>query len=537
MKRNLLIIITVFIALFFFGCVPNKKDSLLTDDARFEEEEIKYEIEQILFSKSFQSIEPSVEIMTNNNKLKILASLGLSECSGININSIIKKGSEVNIHVSGIYDKKLPRLVVPQVIMEIKKSQLKKVEDLKFNIVYDDYEPLKIKYGINDVLNKIQSHFKISTKNSPNFNLIRAEDNTIVWDISYNNIFDKDNPETPLVNLYAKVNANTGDIINSEKVSISSSLDNGHILNYVNDGHILYKKSLSNKDTNETIEQLWVYDDASNEKIMLYSSNFKISSAQFSTNLNYVSLIEVSDSGTGLYIIPLEDKRAYKISFEDKFSPQIMKWDNKGILYLIENDDHKSIIYSYNVKNNKTNIIGVLNKNIENIVAMDNTFLITEKNQDMANKIISLTNDWKEFKLIGYGFNPKFVDKNIISYLHKDEKKDTNSLVFYNNDKNAKSSNLKCDNNLNYEAFSNEKILNYSLLPKGDIIYVRKNANNNFTLCEYSISNIKTETIANLIGDKAYYNEEKKLIYLNIVLPFDNEKTEMIYSIDLNKLN
>jgi len=271
---------------------------------------------------------------------------------------------------------------------------------------------------------------------------------------------------------------------------------------------------------------------------MLYSSNFKISSAQFSTNLNYVSLIEVSDSGTGLYIIPLDDKRAYKISFEDKFSPKTMKWDNKGILYLIQNNDNKSIIYSYNVKDNKTSIIGVFNKDIENIVAMDNNFLITEKNQDMTNKIISLTDDWKEFKLVGYGFNPKFVGDNIISYLHKDEKKDTNSLVFYNNDKNAKSFNLKCDNNLNYEAFANEKILNYSLLPKGDIIYVRKNANNdNFTLCKYSINNIKTETIANLIGDKVYYNEEKKLVYLNIVLPFDNEKTEMIYSLDLNKLN
>ncbi|WP_353093449.1 hypothetical protein [Tissierella praeacuta] len=529
MKRNLLIIISVLIALFFFGCVSNKKEPISTDDARFEEEEVKYEIEQILFSKSFQSLEPSVEIMTNNNKLKILASLGLSECSGVNINNIIKKGSEVNIHVSGTYDKRNSRLVVPQVIMEIKKSQLKKIEDLKFNIVYDDYTPLKVKYGINDTLNKIQSHFKISTKGSPSFNLVRIDDDNIVWDISYNNIFDKDNPETPLVNLYAQVNANTGDIINSEKVSISSSLDNGHILNFVNEGHILYKKSVSDNNTNKITEQLWMYDDVNGEKAMLYSSDFKISYAQFSPNLKYVSLIEVSDNGTGLYIIPLEDKRAYKISFEDKFSPKTMRWDSTGILYLVENDDDRSTIYSYNIKNNKTDIVNVLNKNVENIMILDNQFLLTEKNYDMANKIISITNDWKDFNLIGYGFNPRFISKNIISYLHKDEKNDTNSLLFYNKDKNNKSDN---------GPLTSEKIANYSLLPNGDIIYVKKNTNNDdFTLCKYSMKEMTIETIANLIGDKIYYNEEKKLIYLNIILPFDNEKTEMIYSLDLNKLN
>ncbi|MDU5080345.1 hypothetical protein CIW83_02570 [Tissierella sp. P1] len=525
MKRILLIIVTIFIALVFSGCNPNEKDSVALDDARFEEEEIKYEIEQILFSKSFQSIEPSVEIITNNNKLKILASLGLSEYSGINVNSIVKKGSEINIHVSGISNKNDLRLAVPQVVMELKKTKLKKIEDLKFNIIYDDYTPLKIKYGINDVLNKIQSHFKVSTKGTPIFDLIRIND-AIVWDISYNSIFDKENPDIPLVNLSAQVDANTGNIIDSEKLSISTSLDSGHILGYINNDYILYKKTVLDKDTNKSIEQLWDYSALNNEKSMLYSSNFKISSAQFSSDLHYVSVIEVNDNGSELYIIPLDDKRAYKISFENKFNPKTMRWNSDNILYLIENNDDNSTVYSYNVKNNDINVIGIFNKNIENLIINNDNFLIVEKTDNELNRKISITSDWDKFKPIGNGANPKFLNKNMISYLRKNEDNDYNSLFVY--DMKAKDIISQIEGN----------ILNYEILPDSNIVYVDKNINkNDFTLKKYSLNNQVTNDIAHFISDKIYYDENRNLVYLNITLPFDNEKTEMIYSLDLSKLN
>ncbi len=526
MKRILLIIFIVLaIALVFSGCNPSTRDSAALDNARFEEEEIKYEIEQILFSKSFQSIEPSVEIITNNNKLKILASLGLSEYSGIKVNNIVKKGSEINIHVSGIYNKNDLRLAVPQVIMEIKKSRLKKVDDLKFNIIYDDYTPLKIKYSVNDVLNKIQSHFKISTKGTPIFNLVRINDN-IVWDISFNSIFDKENPDIPLVNLSAQVDANTGDIINSEKLFISNSLDNGHILNYIKNDYILYKKIVLDKDTDKTVEQLWSYDATNNEKSMLYSSNYKISSAQLCPNLHYASVIEVSDSGTELYIIPLDNKRAYKISFENNFSPKIMKWNNEDILYLIENKEDISTVYSYDVENNKTNIIGNLNKNIENLIINNNTFLIAEKTDSESNKKISITSDWDKFKPIGLGFNPKFLNENTISYLQKNGDNDSTSLFIYDIIEKDIISEI------------GENILNYEILPNNNIVYVEKSTTkNDFTLIKYSLNDQTNTEIGHFIGDKIYYDENRNIVYLNVTLPFDNEKTEMIYSLDLSKFN
>lgn len=523
MKRILLIIATIFIALLFTNCTPIKEGSSTFDDARYEEEEVKYEIEQILFSKSFQSIEPSVEIITNNNKLKILASLGLSEYSSINVNSITKKGSQVNIHVSGIYSKADSRLAVPQVIIELKKSEFKPIESLKFNIVYDDYTPLKIKYSINDVLNKIQSHSKISPKGTPIFNLTRINNN-IAWDISYNSIFDKETSNVTLVNLSAQVDANTGDIINIEKNLISSYIDSGHVLSYVNDDYILYKKVILDND--KPTEQLWIYNSKNDEKIMLYSSNFKISSAQFSPDFQYISVIELNDSSSDVYIIPLDDKRAYKIIFEDKFNPKTMRWNNKNILYLVENSDDSSIVYSYDIENNEGNMLGKFNKNIESLMILGNNFLISEKTENEFNRRISLTTDWDKFRLIGHGFNPRFINENMVSFMQRHKEKDLNYLFIYDIQERDIIGEIK------------ENISNYEILPERNIVYVRKNTNmNNFTLVKYSMSDQSSIDIANLIGDRVYYNEDRKLIYLNIVLPFDNEKTEMIYSLDLDKLN
>lgn len=526
MKR-LLVLIIMFVALICFGCSINKKSSMVVDDnITFEEEEIGFEIEQILFSKSFQSIDPSVEIITNNNKLKVLASLGLSEYSGVHVNKIVKKGSEVNIHVSGISDKKNIRLAVPQVIMEIDKSELKETENLKFKISYDDYTPVKVKFSINDVLNKLESHFKISLKGSPSFELTKLEQD-IVWNIYYKGTFDKESFDIPLVNLFAQVNANSGDIIQSDKVFISSTLDDGNILNYLPNGYLLYKKSIVDSDTNKIKEQLWFYNNNKDEKNMLYSSNFKIISSQLSVDLNYVSVIEVNDNGSEIYLVALDDKKAYKLCFENKFNPKIMRWKSDEVLYLIENNGFKSTVYSHNVENNETKFIGSFNKNIENLYIKDEDFIVVENlGNDNYNKNISITNNWRTFSFISTGFNPRFVDYKTISYLKKDNKEDSNSLILYDMEEDKIIGKIKGN------------ISNYMILPNKTIAYVKKNnTNNDFTLSKYLLEDKKTFNIANLISDKIYYDDSRNLVYINIVLPFDHDKTELIYSIDLDKLD
>ena len=525
MKRVLLLIIAVFITLLSSACNFKKTNTTdLIENSTFEEEKINYEIEQILFSKSFQSIEPTVEIITKNNKLRILASLGLSEYSSVSIDKIVKKGNEVNIHVSGTSDKRNLRLAVPQVVMELKNINTKSINDLKFKVIYEDYTPLKIKFAINDIVNKVQSHFKVSLKGMPDFNLTKSKD-TIVWDIKYNSIFDKEEIDIPLVNLTAQIDANNGNIIESEKINISSFLDHGHVLSYIPDKYILYKKSIEDDKTDNTIEQLWSYNIANEEKTLLYCSHFKISSAEFSPDLKYISLLETNDQNSELYIITEDDLRPYKVFFESNFNPKTISWSKDNILYLIDNNK-KSTVYSYNAENQIIDLIGTINKNIESLIIIDDKFIIIEKNEDDINSIISLTTNWKSFKNIALGFRPRFINENMISYLQKDNKNDLNSLIIYDLESRTNIRNI------------NENILNYEILPDGNIVYINKNIdNNNFTLFKYFIDNKSISEIANLIGEKIYYDESKNTAYLNIVLPFENEKTEVIYAIDLTKLN
>ncbi len=44
----------------------------------------------IVLSKGFQSTDPNVEILKKNNNLKLLASLGIVESSGVTIDKITK---------------------------------------------------------------------------------------------------------------------------------------------------------------------------------------------------------------------------------------------------------------------------------------------------------------------------------------------------------------------------------------------------------------------------------------------------------------
>ncbi|MSU00932.1 hypothetical protein [Tissierella pigra] len=525
MKRKVLILFIVLIALFIFGCSSKKKSlSTLDSSVILEEEQIPYEIKQITFSKSFQSMEPVVEIITNNNKLRLLASLGLAEYSGVNVNKVIRKGGEINIHVSGISNKESSSLSVPQISLELKKSKLKDIKDLKFNIVYDDFDPINVKISSNDVLNKIHSYLKVSTKGSPDINLIKSNDD-IIWDISYNSVFDKEDSKSSLVNLFAQVDANTGEIIKSEKSFIASPLDEGHIIEFKENNYLLYKKSVVNQETDNTSEQLWIYNVAKDESNMIYSSNSKILAAEFSPNLDFISLIELNDTTSELYIIAKDDKKAYKVSFEEDFNPSFMAWKSNNNLFIIESNKGKSIINNYNVANNEIELVGQLNKSINGFNIINNKFLVLEKNKDEFNNQISITTDWKKFEFIDNGFNAKFINDNTIAYLQKDEKKDKNLLSIYDIEKEKVSNRL------------NKNILSYEVFPNEKIVYVIKNPNTNYTLGSYSIENNSTKDIANVINDTIYYNESGNIIYLNAILPFENNKSEVIYSINLSKLN
>ncbi|MCK9443698.1 MAG: DUF5050 domain-containing protein [Tissierellaceae bacterium] len=526
MKLVYMFVLSILIISILSGCNVNTDvPTAPHGDESFEEEEINFNIDQILYSKSYQSIEPNVELITKNSKLKLLASLGLADYSSVSVNRIIKKGGEVSIHVSGISQSEDNRLAVPQVIMEIEDLSPKNAENLKFSVAYDDYVPIKIKFGINDVINKIQSHFKVSPNRLPTFNLTKEGDD-ILWSVSYDGIIDKDDPLTPLINLATMIDANSGEILQSDRIAISTTFDYGQILDFMGDSTFLYKKTIVDLESNIPIEQLWYGKSKENEKFMLFSSDFKILSAQFSEDRSHISILEANDDNSNLYIISLSDKRAFKISFESKFNPRLMKWAGNNQLYLVENGDMMSTIYIYDIPQNETFFVGKFERNINRIVNKGDTFLISEILENEPNRKIMITENWASFQFINDGFSPKFISDKIIAFLNRDEKNDMNYLYIYD---------LKENKVLD---IIEGNIAGFEILLNNNIVYINKNMNyDDYTIFKYDFETKDSTKIITANSSKVFLNEQDNLVYFNIPISLEDNKTELIYEIDLNKIN
>ncbi len=529
MKHFIKLILLIILSISLTGCKVVNNLPLLAKDTKTEPEaefgeELKYTIEQVILSKGYQTIDPNVEIVKKkNNRIKLLVSLGLLESSGADIEKITKKGNIVNIYVFNKTDEESIQLAVPQIFIDID-EKLRDIDDIKFNIINENYKPLSIKLGLNDVINKINSEFKVSANTAPIINLSSINDN-IIWNITYNSIFDRNNPETPLVNLSVEIDANNGEILKSTKSFISSIIDEGHVLDYVQKKYILYRKTEKDIEKNSNTESLWLYYIENNERVLLFTSKHKIQSATFSPDLKNISLIESSENGGELYIIPVSDIKAYKVIFNEPINPSLTSWKDKNNLYIVDNNK-SSNVYIYNLKENKNNLVNSYDFHIVNIKNYNDKTIITTAEENKMNRNILFTDDLDSFKLIDHGFNIKFIDENKICYLKNDEKEGRNKLYIYDLKNNKKIDML--DLNLS----------NYSIISENKLLLIEKNqSNNDYTIHDYDIKDKELSTIINANSDNIYYNREKNLVYVNLNIPFESEKPELIYSIDLEKLS
>lgn len=524
MRRILGLLIFLSIIISLIGCSNANPILYKETNTIIKEEEISYTVEQVLLSQGYQSVEPKVEVMKKGLTTKLIASLGLFQSSGIKVSKIVKVGNEMNIHLQNQSSEELSSLVVPQVIIELKGYKLKKLEDMQFNIINENYKPIKLKLGVNEAINKIDSEFKIVSNTSPITNLL-SQDGKVLWEITYNSVFDKDNPEAPLANLSVSMDANTGDIISTKKTFISSLIDEGIILDYISDRYILYAKPDRDIEKNIIKENLWYFDIETNEKSLLYSSNTKITRAMFSPNLEHISLIESTENDNSLYIIPKADKKAYKVLFEEALLAKIITWKDDDTLYIVDNSlKNISNIYDYNIKENITNLINSVERNITSLRIYNDSFMITEEDKEKLNFKISITKDWKTFRLIDKGSYPKFINETTIAYLKNSDTENKKELNIYDLEIKEKYDILELN------------ISNFYIQPDGNIIILEDNPNNNdFTVILYDIKEKTTSPITKTNSDKVYYNAEKNLLYVYLQIPFESDKTELIYSIDLSK--
>lgn len=524
MRRILGLLIFLSIMINLIGC--SNADPILYKETSndIKEEEISYTVEQVLLSKGFQSVEPKVEVLRKGLTTKLIVSLGLFQSSGVKVSKIVKVGNEMNIHLQNQSSEELSALVVPQVIIELKGFKLRKLEDTQFNLINENYKPIKLKFGINEAINKIDSEFKIVSNTSPTTNLL-SQDGKVLWEVTYTSVFDKDNPEAPLANLSVSMDANTGEIISTKKTFVSSLIDEGYILDYISNKYILYAKAERDIESNIAKENLWSFDIEANEKSLIYSSNTKITKAKFSPDLKHISLIESNETDSSLYIIPREDRKAYKVLFEESLTPKIITWKDSDTLYIVDNSlKDLSNIYDYNIKENITNLNSSVARNITSLRIENNTFMITEEDKETLNLKISITKDWKTFRFIDKGLSPQFIDENKIAYLKNSETENKNELNIYDLELKEKYDMLELN------------ISNFNVQADGNIVILENNPNNNeFTVILYDIKDKTTSPITKTNSDKVFYNAEKNLLYVYLQIPFESDKTELIYSIDLSK--
>ena len=202
-----------------------------------------------------------------------------------------------------------------------------------------------------------------------------------------------------------------------------------------------------------------------------------------------------------------------------------MRWKDKDTLYLLGNNENTSTIYSYNVESNEIKIIKKVDRILDNLIVKGDTFIVTERVENEVNRNIYMTSDWHTYKLIDKGFSIKFLSQDLIAYLKKNEKNDSNFLYIYDLKDEQIASTIEGN------------ISNYDIIDEDSLIYVNQNTNNaDYTIIKYRVRDSEAEEITTIIGDKIFYDEKSNIIYLNILLPFEDNKTEMIYSIDVNKL-
>ncbi|NLW40697.1 MAG: hypothetical protein GXY96_07200 [Tissierellia bacterium] len=519
MKKIFFIIAIFTLSLLNIGCSGVKEKSLVEKETK--EKSLSYVVEKITLSKGFQAINPSVEVLDDTTNLKLLANIGLIESSGIRIDKITKLDNAINIYVTSLQEDQKNQLAIPRAVIRLQDAIEEKAEELKFNIINQNYDLISLKFNRDQILDKIYTDFKIEPSSMPEVILDKVSNN-IYWNITFTNIFDKENLESPLINFNVRVDALDGSILSLTKEPISAYIDDGVLLDYIPNSLLLYKQF--HVENNIDYETIWIYDLEKEEQNKLYTSKSRILSAHFSPDAQYISVIENIEDKTDIYLIPIEENIAYKITPDNYFHPQLMKWKDHKTLILLNRDDKYSTFLAYDLEENRAERVFKTDKNVDSFDLHEDMILFTEPNENSLDKDIYLYNNEDKSKKIGEGYKISFLDDERIIYLKNIEGE--NKSVFYIFD--------MVDNKFEHKIDKN--IVNYIRLDDDNFILIEQNNHNNdYTAYKFNNTEKSITAFARINSDKIYYDANREKGYISKYLPFNQDNLSIIYSVDLKK--
>lgn len=524
MFKTIYITVILSIAILLSAC--SNFDLLKKDDPKVTQseniEEVKFSIDKIALSRSFQNTTPKVEVINRNNKTSLLVTAGLIKSSGIEVKDISKDGNTINIVINN-KNNSTAQLVIPQIWIDVSGIKISSLELIRFNIINDNYKPLEITYGIVDVLNKLSSDLKIASSSSPNVNLIE-DGKSLIWDIVYENIFDRYSKEIPLINLNVLVDSKTGNIIRSNKSLISSLVDEGTILEFIQDEGMLYVK-----DIGETgyLNNLWFYSFNEKESEFLFGSNSNLVNVRLSPDKKHTAIMETKESERALYVVQNKDKKIVFINMPSSFTPRTLSWKGKDELFILsETTDNSSSLALYNIDNNNFEILTTYNTSIANFKYNKDLYLIAEVKDSSQNCSIKLSEDNIIFETIGSGYMVDFVGKDYIVFLTKSSTTDENTIGVYNIE-NPESSYV-----------INRNVVDYKILDQENILIVEKNnGGSEYKASVLNLGSQEIEEIGKVNSSDVYLETRKDVLYVNLTIPFESDMSNIIYTVEKKHLS
>lgn len=515
MNKNL-IILSLILVVFLVGCNP-----IFQREDRLDYRDLDFDLEKIQLTKTFHQTQPYAEFLTKGSiqedkKLRLLISAGLSEASGLKINRITRDNNNLNIYLETIKEEKND-LSIPQAIVLLDPEDIDRPDKFTFNIINENSEAILLKLAFNEALSIAESSFKLSTVSSPKVNLYKEGDD-LIWDIDYEAVMDKSEKDLPLVSLCVKIDANTGKIIYENKEVISKPLDAGNILSLFKGKYLFYKKKV--QDKNVPREELWLYNVYNASKTLLFSSEYPISSPHVSTNLAYISFIETTDLASNLYIVPKTSRKAYKLSLEKNIDPVIADWINYRKLCLVEHSDNNSIFYEYDIVTDELKKLGSLDLKVASLSTRNNNYCLLEEDDSGFNDNIYLTRDFKDYRMVAKGYNPRFLNNDNLVYMESKEGKEENIVHIYNL--------TRAEDKFKFEGM----IPSYQIIDDYNILYPIKSDNQkSYSLNKYISYSDSLVEMGDSLTTKAFYSKLDNNFYINLSSPVENDSNMLIYPI------
>lgn len=515
-KILLFITIIVLLAGFLF-LIFNKMDSRDSKNSKLKPE---FTVEQVILSQGFQNTDSRIELSRKNNQLTLMVSPGLIKSTGVDVSKIEEKDGIYNIHiVNSSYSS--AELVIPQITILISEVTASQAESMKFNIVNENYTPIAINYGIVDILNKIKSDFKITTDRYPSTKLVE-ENNEPLWIINYDSIYDLGSIEIPVIDLKIKVNANSGEVIESSKGLISTFHDFGTILGFVPKKGILY--SHTDKITSDNI--LMLYDFDANEKSELYRTYSNIESAHLSPDGSHVALLEKNSDATVAFVVSINNGKAIRIDSKQNMIPEKLLWINNYEIQLLNNFlDQQTQILVYNLNDNSWKTSYNLMMDLCTLETIKDTVLASEFIGEEMNNRILIDSNSSGLQFVDYGFCPKILNEKLGMYLQNKDASTENILKIFNFD----------TLDTVYESTFNVSVAR-QISPDTIIIIEKLPGNSNFHARLLNTGNMKLSNLGVTNSSSIYFDQESERVYANPSIMYKEELVEIIYSVDLADL-